>query len=74
MGETIYQHGWWKPERPLTPIGAQMNIGYATAVALLDGNVLPEQFTPQRLDAAGCLGVSSIAPACTSTNHWSPHH
>src|SRR6516165_5590147 len=51
VGETIYKHGWWQPERPLTPIGAQMNIGYATAAALLDGNVLPEQFTPARLDA-----------------------
>ncbi|MBB5164036.1 MmgE/PrpD family protein [Mycobacterium sp. AZCC_0083] len=51
VGETVYKHGWWKPERPLTPIGAQMNIGYATAVALLDGNVMPEQFTPTRLDA-----------------------
>jgi len=51
VGETVYKHGWWTPERPLTPIGAQMNIGYATAAALLDGNVLPEQFTPQRLDA-----------------------
>jgi 2-methylcitrate dehydratase PrpD len=51
VGETIYKHGWWAPERPLTPIGAQMNIGYATAAALLDGNVLPEQFTPGRLDA-----------------------
>ncbi len=51
VGETIYKHGWWTPECPLTPIGAQMNIGYATAAALLDGNVLPEQFTPQRLDA-----------------------
>jgi 2-methylcitrate dehydratase PrpD len=51
VGETIYKHGWWQPERPLTPIGAQMNIGYATAAALLDGNVLPEQFTPTRLDA-----------------------
>jgi 2-methylcitrate dehydratase PrpD len=51
VGETVYKHGWWRPERPLTPIGAQMNIGYATAVALLDGNVLPEQFTPTRLDA-----------------------
>jgi 2-methylcitrate dehydratase PrpD len=28
-----------------------MNIGYATAAALLDGNALPEQFTQQRLDA-----------------------
>jgi 2-methylcitrate dehydratase PrpD len=47
----VYKHGWWLPERPLTPIGAQMNIGYATAAALLDGNVLPEQFTAARLDA-----------------------
>jgi 2-methylcitrate dehydratase PrpD len=51
VGETIYKHGWWLPERPLTPIGAQMNIGYATAAALLDGNVLPEQFSPARLDS-----------------------
>jgi 2-methylcitrate dehydratase PrpD len=51
VGKTVYKHGWWRPERPLTPIGAQMNIGYATAAALLDGNVLPEQFTPSRLDA-----------------------
>jgi 2-methylcitrate dehydratase PrpD len=51
VGTTVYRHGWWKPERPLTPIGAQMNIGYVTAAALLDGNVLPEQFTPARLDA-----------------------
>jgi 2-methylcitrate dehydratase PrpD len=51
VGETVYKHGWWTPERPLTPIGAQMNIGYATAAALLDGNVLPEQFTPARLDS-----------------------
>jgi 2-methylcitrate dehydratase PrpD len=51
VGETIYKHGWWRPQRPLTPIGAQMNIGYATAAALLDGNVLPEQFTPSRLNS-----------------------
>jgi 2-methylcitrate dehydratase PrpD len=35
----------------LTAIGAQMNIGYATAATLLDGNALPEQFTAARLDA-----------------------
>ncbi|MGO9253750.1 MAG: MmgE/PrpD family protein [Mycobacterium sp.] len=51
VGETIYKHGWWPPERPLTPMGAQMNIGYTTAAALLDGNVLPEQFTAARLDS-----------------------
>ncbi|CCK25021.1 MmgE/PrpD family protein [Streptomyces davaonensis JCM 4913] len=49
--EAIYHHGWWVPERPLTTIGAQMNIGYAVAVALLDGHVRPEQFHDARIDA-----------------------
>ncbi|MEU6584907.1 MmgE/PrpD family protein [Nocardia sp. NPDC046763] len=51
VGHTVYHHGWWEPQRPLTAIGAQMNLGYAAAVALLDGQVLPAQFTPARLDA-----------------------
>ncbi|MBG6095841.1 MmgE/PrpD family protein [Nocardioides luteus] len=51
VGDVVYHHGWWKPERPLTAIGAQMNVGYATAVTLLDGTALPEQFTAERLDA-----------------------
>ncbi len=51
VGHTIYHHGWWVPERPLTSIGAQMNLGYAAAVAFLDGQVLPPQFTDARLDA-----------------------
>lgn len=51
VGETVYKHGWWAPQRPLPAIGAQMNIGYAVAAALLDGNVLPEQFTDARLNA-----------------------
>src|SRR6201993_1047313 len=63
VGETVYKHGWWPPERPLTPIGAQMHIGYATAAALLDGNVLPEQLTPGRLDSDdiwSLLGATSV--------------
>jgi 2-methylcitrate dehydratase PrpD len=49
--DAIYHHGWWQPERPLTTIGAQMNIGYAVAVALLDGQVRPAQFHDERIDA-----------------------
>jgi aconitate decarboxylase len=49
--EAIHHHGWWRPERPLTTIGAQMNIAYATAVAFLDGRVRPEQFRAARIDA-----------------------
>jgi 2-methylcitrate dehydratase PrpD len=40
-----------------------MNIGYATAAALLDGNVLPEQFTPKRLDADdiwSLIGITAV--------------
>jgi 2-methylcitrate dehydratase PrpD len=51
VGHAVYHHGWWQPERPLTAIGAQMNLGYAATVALLDGAVLPPQFSAARLDA-----------------------
>ncbi|HJP73825.1 MAG TPA: MmgE/PrpD family protein [Pseudonocardiaceae bacterium] len=51
VGHAVYHHGWWKPERPLTAIGAQMNLGYAATIALLDGAVLPPQFSSARLDA-----------------------
>lgn len=49
VSHAAYHHGWWRPERPLETIGAQMNIGYAVAVALLDGQVLAEQFTRDRV-------------------------
>lgn len=51
VGDVIYHHGWWQPQRPLEPVGGQMNIGYATAVTLLDGTALTGQFTAGRLDA-----------------------
>jgi 2-methylcitrate dehydratase PrpD len=57
VGDTVYHHGWWRPERPLAPIGAQMNLGYAAAVALLDGAVMPPQFTDERLDADDVWGL-----------------
>ena len=50
VGHAVYHHGWWEPQRPLTPIGAQMNIGYALAVAVLDGAAMVEQFAPSRID------------------------
>ncbi|WP_330342469.1 MmgE/PrpD family protein [Streptomyces sp. NBC_00557] len=51
VGDVVYRHGWWRPTRPLEAIGGQMNIGCSTAVTLLDGTALPEQFTAARLDA-----------------------
>jgi aconitate decarboxylase len=50
MGEAPYSHGGWKAERPLQVIGAQMNVAYAVAVALLDGDVLIDQFTQDRIN------------------------
>jgi 2-methylcitrate dehydratase PrpD len=49
MSHAGYHHGWWKVERPLQPIGAQMNVGYAIAVAILDGAAMVGQFSPQRI-------------------------
>ncbi len=49
LGEAAYAHGGWKAERPLQVIGAQMNVAYVVAAALLDGAVLVDQFTPDRI-------------------------
>jgi 2-methylcitrate dehydratase PrpD len=51
VSHAVYHHGWWTPERPLTPTAAQMNIGYALAVGVLDGAALIEQYAPSRIDA-----------------------
>lgn len=51
VSHAVYHHGWWVPERPLTPIGAQMNIGYALSVAAIDGAAMVRQFSPARIDA-----------------------
>lgn len=50
LSHTVYHHGWWPPERPLTPTAAQMNVAYSLAVAVLDGAALAQQFAPCRLD------------------------
>jgi aconitate decarboxylase len=50
MPEAAYGHGGWQAERPLAPIGAQMSIMYAVAVALLDGAVLIDQFAEDRIN------------------------
>jgi aconitate decarboxylase len=50
MSHAAYHHGWWVLERPLTPIAAQMNVGYAVAVAILDGAAMVQQFAPQRIN------------------------
>ena len=50
MPEAAYGHGGWQAERPLAPIGAQMNVMYTVAVALLDGAVLIDEFAEDRIN------------------------
>jgi 2-methylcitrate dehydratase PrpD len=51
MPEAAYGHGGWRAVRPLQPIGAQMNVAYAVAAALLDGEVLIDQFSEKRINS-----------------------
>jgi 2-methylcitrate dehydratase PrpD len=51
LSHAVFHHGWWPPERPLTPTGAQMNTAYVVAVGVLDGAALIDQFSPARIDA-----------------------
>jgi 2-methylcitrate dehydratase PrpD len=46
-----FQHNGWRLERPTTSIGAQLNVAFVGAVALLDGAVFVSQFSAARLDA-----------------------
>jgi 2-methylcitrate dehydratase PrpD len=51
LSEPAFHHGGWRAQRPLTTVGAQMNVAYAAAVTLLDGTALAAQFAPGRIDA-----------------------
>ncbi len=51
MSEAAYKHGGWNAARQAQVIGAQMNVAYVVAVALLDGDVLVDQFTTDRINS-----------------------
>jgi len=51
LGDAVFHHGGWKAERPITSIGAQMNMAYAIAVTVIDGVALARQFVAPKLDA-----------------------
>jgi aconitate decarboxylase len=50
VAEAMYKHAGWELERPPEVIGAQMNLAYAAAVALLDGAAFVPQFSPSRMN------------------------
>lgn len=51
VANAMYHHAGWSLERPAEIIGAQMNLAYAAAVALLDGAAFVPQFAPSRLES-----------------------
>ena len=52
MNTAAYEHSWTgPPKRPITMATAQLNLAYPVAVAVLDGEVLPKQFTASRLNS-----------------------
>lgn len=50
LAEAPYAHGGHHIQRPLNALGAQMSTRYTTAVQLLDGAVLVDQFASANLD------------------------
>jgi 2-methylcitrate dehydratase PrpD len=68
MPEAAYSHGGWQATRPLMTIGAQMNVAYAVAVALLDGSVLIDQFSDRRINSDDVWRLITR----THTHHESP--
>lgn len=50
LAHAVYHHGGWPPVRPLTPIGAQMNMAYTVAVTIIDKAAMVKQFAPNRID------------------------
>lgn len=49
VSESVFKRTGWRLEKPGTSLGAQMNLHYAAAVALIDGAVYVEQFSPQAI-------------------------
>ena len=50
MGDAAFHHGGFPIEPPIVPVTAQMSVLYSTAVALIDGAAMIEQYSPDRIN------------------------
>lgn len=50
VSEAAYAHGGFPVQYPIEPITAQMSLRYSTAVSLLDGSALVQQFSNHRIN------------------------
>lgn len=67
VSKAAFHHGGWRAERPMTTVGAQMNLAYAVAVTLLDGTALIEQFTDARIMADDVWELIDRTTVCHET-------
>jgi 2-methylcitrate dehydratase PrpD len=65
LAHAVFHHGGWRATRPITPIGAQMNLAYAVAVTLIDRGALVAQFSPDRINQDD---VWSLIPRIVARN------
>src|SRR5258708_14919333 len=50
MPDAAYRHGGWEAQHPLEVTSPPINLAYVVAVALLDGDVLIDQFSQDRIN------------------------
>jgi 2-methylcitrate dehydratase PrpD len=65
LAHAVFHHGGWTATRPLTPVGAQMNVAYAVAVTVLDKAASVQQFSPERINQDD---VWSLIPGIVARN------
>jgi len=51
LSHGAFKHGGWKATRPTTVVGAQMNVAYTAAVAILDKKIEVDQFAESRINS-----------------------
>ncbi|KAH8551599.1 hypothetical protein BGW37DRAFT_441596, partial [Umbelopsis sp. PMI_123] len=50
MGGPAFKHGGWLAEKPITVIGAQMNVAYIAAAHIVDGDITINTFSNDNLN------------------------
>lgn len=50
MGKPAFKHGGWAAEKPLTVIGAQMNVAYIASALIIDGDINMNTFSSDKLN------------------------
>lgn len=86
VSESVHKRTAWRMEPPGTPLGAQMNLHFAAAAALLDGGVYVEQFAPpslarpevwelmERIEVVHSAAIDALGRDRRFVTHLAVHH